>query len=114
MKSLRDFLIATWRRIETFHNPGYVIRLQKKTTNTGKKEKFAQKKNCTNKVCTKMMSHIFIKTGSTRNKDPLRNRTVIENKCSSIDKGCDLSIEMLSYKLTKIRLANLKTPLSFF
>ena len=60
------------------------------------------------------MSHIFIKTGTSRNKDPLRSKIVIENKCSSIDKGCDLSIEMLSYKLTEIRLTNLKTPLSFF
>ena len=38
-----------------------------------------------------------------------------ENKTiSSIDKGCDLSLEMLSYNLTEIRLANLRNPLSFF
>ena len=39
MKSLKDSFITPSRALEIFHYPGYVIRLQKRMTNTGKKEK---------------------------------------------------------------------------
>ena len=52
-----------------------------------------------------------MKTVCSLNKDNFRKmKTLYRAGCSSIDKGCDLSIEMLIYKLTEIILANLKNP----
>ena len=51
----------------------------------------------------------FMKTGFTKQKDHLRKiKPLGKEKCISIDKWRDLSLEMLSYKLTEIGLAILK------
>ena len=50
MKSLRDYFTPQQRVSETFHYPGYVIRLQKE------RQIQAKKKNLHEKVCTKTMS----------------------------------------------------------
>ena len=56
----------------------------------------------------------FIKTGCTKNKDQLRTlKPLYRANFCSIDKRSDLTIEMLSYKLTEVRLANRRNPLSF-
>ena len=61
MKSLRNSSIPPPRAIETYHYPGYVIRLQKeRRTNTGKKKKFAQK-NCKKTVPQPTNIKLFIK-----------------------------------------------------
>ena len=45
-----------------------------------------------------------MKTVCSKNRDKFRKlKPLAGTNCSSLDKGCDLSIEMLSYKLTKIR-----------
>ena len=96
------------------------------TTNTGRKEKFAQK------IRLKTMFQPVIHLAVTKKRAIMqKSRTLYENwlyqeqrpfeenkpiekaNCRSMDKGCELSANMLSYWLTEIRLANLKNPLSF-
>ena len=54
-----------------------------------------------------------MKTGCTKSKEHFKKMKLLFRKnCSSIYKGCDLSIEMLSYKLTEIKLPKLRYPMS--
>ena len=55
-----------------------------------------------------------MKTGCSKKKDHLRKiKPLLRANCISIDKRCELFIEMLSYNLTEIKLADLKN-LSLF
>ena len=52
-----------------------------------------------------------MKTRSTKNKELLRKINLLRRaNFSSLDNGCDLSMEKLRYKLTEIRLAKFRKP----
>ena len=56
-------------------------------------------------------SRIFYGNWLYQEKIPFEENTTHKkaNRCS-VDKGCDLSIEMLRYNLTEIILTNLRNP----
>ena len=66
------------------------------------------------KSANMQLSRIFYENWLYQEQRPYEGKKLLWREIrSSLDKGCDLIIEMLSYKLTEIRLANLNNQFSF-
>ena len=81
-----------------------IVILRKENKNLQKRGKFA-----------KITKIGFMKTGCSNKKDHLRKiKPLWRANCISKNRWCELCIEMLSYNLTEIKLADLKNLSLFF